>query len=400
MIDRKSYLKKRIFIFMLIGLFIINNHYLLIYGKESSLSSKLYSISAAVIDGDSGRVLFEKNGNVERAMASTTKIMTLILALENGDLNSIVTVSSYASKMPDVQLNIKEGEKYYLKDLLYSLILESHNDVAVAIAEHIAGDVKSFADMMNKKAKELDLKNTYFITPNGLDEKDDTSFHHTTAIELAKIMKYCVFESKYKELFIDICQCDSWSFKDLTGKRNFSVFNHNAFLKMYDGVLAGKTGFTAKAGYCYVCATNIDGEKQVVALLGAGWPNNKNYKWIDCRNILDYTYRNYSYKEIINNSFDVKKICVIKGIEDGYIKPLIKNSYGLLVEDKDIIKLEVNIPKEIIAPIEKDIKVGSVNIYLNGEVVESIPLYSDRLIHRINYRYYIIKLARRLLFIQ
>ena len=133
----------------------------------------LNSTSAVMIDGGSGRVLVGKNERKIMANASTTKILTCILAIENCDLSDIVVVSKYASTMPDVQLNIKEGQKFYLKDLLYSLMLESHNDVAVAIAEHVAGSVEKFSELMNEKAIELGCYDTNFVTPNGLDGENE-----------------------------------------------------------------------------------------------------------------------------------------------------------------------------------------------------------------------------------
>ena len=137
--------------------------------KETVEPTNLYAQSAVLMDGSSGRVLFEKNGEEFMANASTTKILTCIIALENAELTDVVKVSSYAASMPDVQLHIKEGEEYYLGDLLYSLMLESHNDVAVAIAEHISGSQEEFSKFMNRKAKEIGCKNTCFLTPNGLD---------------------------------------------------------------------------------------------------------------------------------------------------------------------------------------------------------------------------------------
>ena len=121
--------------------------------------------SAVVIDGETNSIIFQKNMSEQLSMASTTKIMTCILALENGNMEDVVTVSSYAASMPDVQLHIKEGEQYRLGDLLYSLMLESHNDVAVAVAEHVAGSCEEFSKLMNQKAKEIGCKNTLFITP-------------------------------------------------------------------------------------------------------------------------------------------------------------------------------------------------------------------------------------------
>ena len=150
--------------------------------EESEIKpSDLYAQSAVLMDADSGRILFAKSGQKERPMPSTTKIMTCILTLENGNLSDTVAVSKNAAGQPEVKLGMKEGESYVLKDLLYSLMLESHNDSAVAIAEHIGGSVEGFAGLMNEKAEELGCFHTYFITPNGLDARDQQGIHHTTA---------------------------------------------------------------------------------------------------------------------------------------------------------------------------------------------------------------------------
>ena len=175
-------------------------------------------------------MLYEVNGYQEMPMASTTKIMTCIIALENGNMEDVVTVSSYATGMPDVQLNIRAVEQYYLKDLIYSLMLESHNDSAVAIAEHIGGTVEGFATMMNDKARALGCYDTNFITPNGLDAEG----HYTTARDLAVISSYAI---QNKE-FIDITNTSSYQFKELKKGRSFIVSNKNKFLYMMDGAIA------------------------------------------------------------------------------------------------------------------------------------------------------------------
>lgn len=196
------------------------------------------------MDGENGRILYDKAGEEVRANASTTKILTCILALEYGDLDDTVVISSYAAKMPDVQLNIREGEEYKLKDLLYSLMLESHNDSAVAIAEHIGGSVEQFAELMNQKAEDIGCMKTHFITPNGLDAKDKHGIHGTTAADLARILRYCIKESPEKDTFLTITRTSVYSFTNLAGTRSFTCNNHNAFLNMMDGALTGKTGFT------------------------------------------------------------------------------------------------------------------------------------------------------------
>ena len=164
--------------------------------KEASPDEtlQLYAQSAVLMDADSGRVLYGKNPEDILPMASTTKIMTCILALEYGNPEEIVEVSAYAATMPKVKLYVKQGEKYRLKDLLYSLMLESHNDSAVVIAEAVGGSVEGFAAMMNQKARDIGCFDTYFITPNGLDAvvNDSGRTHSTTARDLAKIMAYCV----------------------------------------------------------------------------------------------------------------------------------------------------------------------------------------------------------------
>ncbi len=241
---------------------------------------RLYAQSAVLMDADNGRVLYEKNGFQEMPMASTTKIMTCIVTLENASPDDVVTVSKYASTMPDVQLNIAGGEQYLLRDLLYSLMLESHNDVAVAIAEHVGGSVEGFAAMMNAKAKELGCEHTHFVTPNGLDADE----HYTTAVELAKIASYAI----KNEEFLKITNTAAWEFKDLKKSRSFSVSNKDRFLYMYDGAIGIKTGFTGKAGYCFVGAVDKNDKTFVSAVLASGWPPHKNYKWSDTTELMDY----------------------------------------------------------------------------------------------------------------
>ena len=171
-------------------------------GQETpSELRQLYAQSVVLMDADSGRILFEKNGYEQRPMASTTKIMTLIVTLENANLDEIVTVSEYAAGMPDVQLGVRVGEQYRLEDLLYSLMLESHNDSAVAIAEHVGGSVEGFAAMMNAKARDIGCYDTYYITPNGLDAEDENGVHSTTAADLARVMRYCICQSPKRVKF-------------------------------------------------------------------------------------------------------------------------------------------------------------------------------------------------------
>lgn len=257
----------------------------------------LYARSAVLMDADSGRVLYEKDGYTHMPNASTTKILTCILAIESGKMEDSAVVSAYAASMPKVRLGMEKGDTFLIKDLLYSLMLESHNDSAVVIAEHIGGSVETFAAMMNEKAEELGCKDSYFITPNGLDAQDENGIHGTTARDLALIMSYCL----ENDTFLQITGTADYSFTNKEGTRQYSCYNHNAFLSMMEGALSGKTGFTGNAGYCYVGALRQGDRTFTVALLACGWPNNKSYKWADTKTMLNYALEHYQYEEVFEH---------------------------------------------------------------------------------------------------
>lgn len=363
---------------------------------------QLYALSACLMDADSGRILFEKEGNVHRANASTTKIMTLILILERTDPDEVVQVSERAARQPDVQLNINSGETYRLEDLCYSLMLESHNDSAVALAEHVGGSVEGFAALMNEKARELGCEQTYFITPNGLDENDGTNFHGTSAIDLARIMSYCILGSPKSEEFLKITRTQSYSFQDLSGTRSFSCQNHNAFLQMMDGALSGKTGFTGDAGYCYVGALERDGRTFVVALLGCGWPNHKTYKWKDCKKLFSYGVDNYAY-ETFSQPLGCWELAVIGGAAESgnpYEVPVVclkeenHEPIRLLLRSDEYIECEEHLNVTAIAPVSLGQESGEVCYYLKGadgakELIYRAGIYAENEVKEKNLTYYV-----------
>lgn len=354
-----------------------------VHGKEIEEPKNLYAQAAVLMDADSGRILFEKNGQDVLAMASTTKIMTCILALENGNLEDVVTATENAATQPKVHLGMQSGEQFYLKDLLYSLMLESHNDSAVAVAEHLGGSVEQFADMMNKKAAQLGCKNTCFITPNGLDATDGSNMHSTTASELARIMSYCIMDSPQKNEFLQITQTANHHFENVEGSRSFSCSNHNSFLSMMEGAISGKTGFTGKAGYCYVGALRRDERTFVVALLACGWPNNKNYKWKDTVKLMEYAVENYTYRNV-GEDVELPKVVVEDGIPESgnffdksYVK--VKVDYGgddskLLLKEEEEIEKVIEIDDELNAPVEKNDVAGKILYLLNGNIVKEYPI--------------------------
>ena len=352
--------------------------------RDEITASQLYAQSAVLMDADSGRILFAKNGQEERAMASTTKIMTCILALENGDLSEEITVSAEAASQPAVRLGMREGQRFRLNDLLYSLMLESHNDSAVAVAECVGGTVEGFAAMMNRKAMELGCSDTYFITPNGLDAEDETGKHHTTAADLARIMKYCIMDSEKKDAFLEITRTESYQFSDCDGSGSYSCSNHNSFLHMMEGALSGKTGFTADAGYCYVGALRRDDRTFIVALLACGWPNNKGYKWSDTRKLMDYALENYQYREFGTEEETVSVVvengtagCFpgAGGVQIGASAET--EPFRVLLKSGEEIDVEYDVPESVEAPVEKGQTLGTVIYSLNGGTLREYPLTAD-----------------------
>mgnify|MGYP000776991310 FL=1 len=174
-----------------------------------------------------------------------------------------------------------------MQDLWYGLMLESYNDCAYAIAEHVAGSAEKFAALMNEKAKKIGCTDSHFVTPNGLDAKDEQGEHHTTAYDLCRIMSYCAWKSPVSKQFLEVTQTRSHTFQSLEGT-GYAVSNKNALLDMMDHVITGKTGYTSKAGYCYVAALEEGGRHYAIALLACGWPNHKNYKWSDAKTLFQY----------------------------------------------------------------------------------------------------------------
>lgn len=354
--------------------------------EGAEMEGQLYARSAVLMDADSGRVLFGKEEDVVRPMASTTKIMTCILALESQKGDQIVAASANAAAQPKVRLGVKEQEQFYLRDLLYALMLESYNDSAVMIAEGISGTVEEFAGLMNQKAKDLGCESTYFVTPNGLDGSDENGTHSTTARDLALIMRYCISQSPCKEEFLEITRTKSYQFTDVEGSRNFSCNNHNAFLDMMDGALSGKTGFTADAGYCYVGALKDGGRTFIVALLACGWPNNKGYKWADTRKLMEYGIANYEYRNVWE---DVKlpDIFVADGIEesDPYKAqteiPLCakgKEELYVLLRQDESVEVKTEIDDSLRAPVKAGEEAGRIRYLLEGEEIASYAVVTER----------------------
>jgi|GEM_PF-113136 len=366
----------------------------------------LYAKSAVLTDAETGRILYGKNAMTPMANASTTKIMTCLLAIESGKLGDTVTFSEHACSMPKVRLGCAEGTQFVLEDLLYSLMLESHNDTAVAIAEHVAGSVEAFARQMNERAAELGCQNTHFVTPNGLDRSDEGGAHQTTAYDLSLIMAACIRNDK----FLKITETSSKTIASVDGAFQATLNNHNALLSMAGGVISGKTGFTAKAGYCYVGAYRKDDRVYTFALLACGWPNNKGYKWEDSRKLIVYGDDTYTKRVYI---WEGKKlqIRVQNGIRTErtgadtkrqgsvflnrqrytYLDKIEVETESvqqkLLLSDADVFAEKWNLPEHLNAPVQKGDVVGEHVIFLNGCPILIQSVYASETVEKFDYRW-------------
>ena len=282
------FVRKKKWILVLFFTILINEIYVpQIYAEEIRIQSK----GCAVMDANSGRIIFEKDGNTHLPNASTTKILTCILALEKSDLKENVVFSKEAAKQPEVKLGIGESNSLSMEDALCCMMLESYNDCAYAIAETVSGSILQFRQMMNQKAKEIGAKNSHFVTPNGLDDSDEEGEHYSSAIDLCKIMRYCCKESPKAPKFLEISQKKEMSVK---GSNNvaYSISNLNKLLYSESGNVAGKTGYTSKAGYCYVGYFISEKKEYIITVLGCGWPGN-NVRWKEVQNLLAYNEKRY-----------------------------------------------------------------------------------------------------------
>lgn len=332
---------------------------------------------ALIYDRASGRIIYEKNGNKQTPMASTTKILTAIVTLENADLKETVTIESKAAGIGGSRLGLKKNDKITVNDLLYGLMLRSGNDAAVALALHVGGSIEGFADMMNKKAEELGLTNSHFVVPHGLDNEG----HYTTAYELAKMADYALNIPKFKEIV---------SSKSATIYINGypkAINNTNNLLGSVSGVYGVKTGFTNGAGRCLVSSCKRGELDIITVVIGA---NTNNQRTADTKELIEYAFNNFSLiniEEIIQDKFEQWKninegrIYVNKGIENGiklYLEKPKKSVMAVRKDSIDKIDIEVNSLFYMEAPVAKDQVIGNLRVIINGEEIEVLEIRAIR----------------------
>lgn len=342
-----------------------------IKGSELNISAK----SAILIDSKTGAVLYEKNAYEKLPMASTTKIITAITAIDNGNVNDIVTVSRNASYTEGSSVYLREGEKISLLDLLYALMLESGNDAAVAIAEHISGNVENFALLMNETCEKAGATSTNCINPNGLHDE----LHFTTARDLAIITSYAL----KNDLFRKIVATEFENISNEAGENNRSLTNHNKLLKTYDGAIGVKTGYTKKAGRCLVSAAKRGEIESIAVTLNA--PDD----WNDHKAMLEYSFDNFGETLCIVKANEILGNAKVLGNKTGKVSYCSIRNSNIRNISSNIEKVEIehDIDENLKAPIKKGETIGNITVKISDVFFEKIEVVATEDVPENDMRY-------------
>ena len=315
--------------------------------------------SAVVLEARTGRVLYERNMDERRFPASTTKIMTLIVALEHGNLDDVVTVGHHAAGTEGSTLWLEEGDEITLRELLYGMMLHSGNDATVAIAEHIAGSVDKFARLMTDKAHKLGAKDTNFVNANGLP--DDA--HYTTAHDMALIAAYGYSLPEFEDIVSTKEITFPWV-KDDTHR----LRNENQMLWLYEGGNGVKTGYTDAAGRCLVAGAKRDGIQLVSVVLDSNW------MWNDSILLLDYGFSKIDRTTVVREGTQVGTVAVTGGrtrrigvrVKETIVLPTVDGAAGY--------EQQVDLPRDVKAPVKKGDVVGTLRVLYEGKEVAKTDL--------------------------
>lgn len=329
--------------------------------------------AAIIYDRSTKQIIWGKNEMEKRAMASTTKIMTAIVVLENANLDDVVTISKKAAGTGGSRLKIRAEDKITVRDLLYGLMLRSGNDAAVALAEHVGESVEGFSGLMNKKAEQIGLKNTHFVTPHGLDDEN----HYTTAYELAILTDYALENSTFKKIV------NTKSTQIRINENPMNIYNTNELLGVLPGVDGIKTGFTNNAGRCLVTSCTRDENQIITVVLGC---DTKKQRTSDSTKLIEYAYKNYkrinieqmvkkefeNWKQINENRIYINKAKNKKmELELGSIE---KKVIPIENDKQKDINFEINVIYNFEAPVDKNSKIGNIVIKNKDSVIEIVDI--------------------------
>lgn len=330
--------------------------------NNNSGNVKIKAKAAICYDYTYNKTLYEKNADFKMPNASTTKILTAIVAYENSNMDDVVEVSLNAASVGGSSINLKKGNKIKMGDLMKGLLMSSGNDAATAIAEHVGGSVDGFCTMMNEKAVELGATNTNFVTPHGLDRDN----HYTTVNDLLIFTKYFM---KIPYL-MEIVNCKNATIK--IGDYFKDIRSTNEMLSIYDEVNGIKTGFTGKAGRCLVTSI-VSGDRNIVTIV-LGCDTRKD-RTLDTIQLIDYGYRNFEPIDVfekLQKKFEIR----IKKAKNSRYELNIKGKEMILVakKSKDMIDYEYKLKKDLVAPIYRGDEIGKIDVKLDGEKIAQISL--------------------------
>lgn len=359
--------------------------------KEPNLNSR----ACVVIDRKTNIILFGKNENSKKKMASTTKIMTATIIIENCNLSDTVTISKKAAGTGGSRLGLKCGDKITVLDLLYGLMLRSGNDAAVALAEYAGGDINNFSELMNKKADELGLNNTHFETPHGLDSDE----HYTTAYELALLSNYALNNS---------------TFAKIVGTKNHTITingysknlsNTNELLGNMAGVYGIKTGFTNGANRCLVTSCKRNDIDIICVVLGA---DTKKFRTIDSIKLINYVFDNFiifDLKSFVTKEFEEWKkdnlntFVINKGTSKYLDINMEELKFSTLPIRKDLIdsfEIKIYCEKFFEAPMNINTNIGTIEVYNSNNKITQCKIYNKNSISKKNSLYYFIYLFKNM----
>lgn len=316
---------------------------------------ELSAHSAILMDADTGKVLYEKNPDERSLIASTTKIMTALVVLEQAELSQVVEIPGQAVGIEGSSMYLKAGEKLTVEDLLHGLMLASGNDAAVALALHVSGSVESFAEQMNHKAQELGLENAHFSNPNGLDSQGN----YASARDLATL---------------GACAMKNENFRRIVSQKSYhctghDLVNHNKLLWQYEGAMGIKTGFTKKAGRILVGAAQQKGRNLISVTIYA--PDD----WQDHKKLLDYGFEQYHLEDILAQGQVLGTVPVVSGQEE-CVEVLAGEEIQAYLLPGEELELMLKLPPFLYAPVEAGSCAGSAEVLLGERVLAGVPVYT------------------------
>lgn len=344
---------------------------------------EITSQSAVLMDKDSGRVLYERHAHVRRPMASTTKIMTAILALEMGSLEDVVVVSPLAAVAEGSSIWLEAGEEKTLEELVYGLMLRSGNDAAYAIAEHIGGSVENFALLMTQRARQLGAYNTRFQNPHGLHDDN----HYSTAYDMAVLARHALGIDKFQEIITTEEIKISWPGHEWAR----ILRNQNRLLELYPGGDGIKTGWTTPAGRCFVGSATRDGWQLISVVLNA--PS----MWEDAMFLLDYGFLHYRHHPLVGQHSYICQVPLLGGVKENLkVNAAAGYSLPLKPDEEKLVTYTFNLDENLQAPVKKGQVVGSLEISLREERVGVVMLLAGEDVEKAGFFFRVSQFIRRL----